>query len=132
MKTTLIAFTALASSLSCFATDECANSISKSLQNSDIPALASAFVRTDQTTQRQISDLLSKAGQLSAVGPSAATSLPRFRRYSAHAPDTPSAFSSSAFEMTGRSALLGDIRIQVHLKPGSACSVLAIHIDAGL
>jgi hypothetical protein len=111
------------------ATESCGSRAVRLLSESKASDLSTHFVGGDKNTIAQLQALSANVGKLSDFE---AVDSPRFinhLRLSVMSPGMARAFEFASFRVNAVSERLGPVQVQVAVRRGSECEILAIHVD---
>lgn len=111
------------------AAPSCGMQATQLLADGKITELAERFEGHGPETRNQLADLARAAGTLSRLAPSAKPLQGKHQRTSVLAPGLPAKYTFNGEWISAQSARLGRVQIQASIKQGSACRLLALHLD---
>ena len=128
MKHWLALGTALALASSAAIAQPCGERVVALLSSGDLKATAELFEPADAQTRAGLRAIVEKMGPVTQWAVAQSSSFSTYRRQSALGAGLPKAYTSDSWLYSGRSGKLGKVELQVLVKPGTACSVLALHL----
>ena len=112
------------------ASGSCATMVLRLISAGDAPGLTKLFESGSATTQESLTELIRSAGELSDMKEVAA---PRFKshyRASVVALGLPAMHTYAGHRINATSAKLGEVQLHLAVKPGTECTLLALHLDS--
>lgn len=132
MKNTILAFAFLVTSQVSEAVESCPMKVTDLLNAGGVAELSAMFEKSSMATQEELRALAGSVGKLSKVVEAVKPRFVMHKRLSVKSQDLPSRFTSQALRANAVSSQLGEVQVHVDVKPGTQCTVLAVHIDQSI
>lgn len=111
------------------AAESCPVKIANLLSAGKAADLSAMFETPAPGTQDELSALAASFVSFAKVVESSKPRFSTYKRLSVKSQGLPRGFTSQVFRADAVSAQIGEVQLQVDVKPGTPCTVLALHID---